>query len=83
MKLKVDRTVGTLFGSSINALCRDILRYFKINDASLHIEDAGAYDFVIAARVEACVRQVMRIDTPLDIFCTESEDGRTAFSQSV
>ncbi|HUK99483.1 MAG TPA: aldolase/citrate lyase family protein [Nitrospirota bacterium] len=64
IKLKIDSKVGTLYGSTIDTLCRDVLRHFKIKNTSLYIEDAGAYDFVIAARVEACIRQVVEKGTP-------------------
>ena len=67
-RLQIDSKVGILYGSTIEQLCRDILRYFGIQNASVKIEDTGAYDFVIAARLEAgtvCIQ-----DTFLTLFKT-------------
>lgn len=61
--LSLESKVGSLYGVKIEALCRDILAHFRIENASMIVEDFGAYDFVIAARVEACVRQLIRIET--------------------
>ena len=60
--LRIDSRVGSLYGAGIEALCRDILGHFNIDHASMVVEDSGAFDFVIAARVEACVRQLIQTD---------------------
>ena len=57
--LQIDSKVGSLYGTRIEALCREILKHFGIEHASIRIEDTGALDFVIAARIEACVRQLV------------------------
>ena len=62
IKLQVNSKVGVYYGGSIEKLCKDVLRHFGIQNASVAIEDAGAYDFVIAARLEACVRQLKKVD---------------------
>ena len=50
--------VGTLYGDSIISLAKKILDYFDIKNAKLRIEDSGALDFVLAARLEASIRQI-------------------------
>jgi citrate lyase subunit beta/citryl-CoA lyase len=45
-------------------LCTDILRFFGINNALLAVDDSGALPFVISARVESAVKQL--IDTELN-----------------
>jgi len=62
IKLRIDSKVGALYGGNIEKLCRDVLCHFGIKNASVTIEDTGAYDFVIAARLEACVRQLKEVD---------------------
>ncbi|MGB9082657.1 MAG: aldolase/citrate lyase family protein [Desulfuromonadaceae bacterium] len=62
IKLSLDSKVGSLYGDRIESLCRDMLRHFGIEHATIMVEDSGAYDFVISARVEACVRQLARVD---------------------
>lgn len=53
-----------LFGAQVEKLLREILEHFGIKDAALEVDDADAYEFVIAARVEACVRQLMTVESP-------------------
>lgn len=62
--LTLDSKVGTLYGENIEELCLSVLRHFRVEHAVLVIEDTGAYDFVIAARLEACVRQLLPVDVP-------------------
>jgi citrate lyase subunit beta/citryl-CoA lyase len=56
--LRLESRVRALYGGKIEKLCREILEHFGIGNASLDVEDYGAFDFVIAARVEACVRRL-------------------------
>jgi citrate lyase subunit beta / citryl-CoA lyase len=56
--------VKTLYGESIKKLTVEILRFFGIKDALVNINDTGALPFVIAARIESAIRQL--IDTDLE-----------------
>jgi citrate lyase subunit beta/citryl-CoA lyase len=56
--------VKALYGQSIIQQVNEILNFFGIRDANVHINDSGALPFVIAARIEAAVRQL--IDTDLE-----------------
>jgi citrate lyase subunit beta/citryl-CoA lyase len=56
--------VKTLYGESIKTLIFKILDFFGIQNASVKINDSGALPFVIAARLESAVRQL--IDTNLE-----------------
>jgi len=58
LKSKVD----SLYGDSIKNLCSNGLKFFNIEHANLTVEDSGALDFVIAARLEACVKQAFETD---------------------
>jgi citrate lyase subunit beta/citryl-CoA lyase len=49
------------FGDSIMALTKAELSFFGIENAVIRIEDRGSLDYVIAARIEAAVKQL--IDT--------------------
>ena len=51
--------VHALYGESIQTLCKTILQFFEIEHAHLVIEDKGALPFVIAARIEAAVHQLV------------------------
>jgi len=50
--------VQTLYGESIKDLCRDIFKFFNIRNAVVKINDSGALSFVIAARIEAAVKNL-------------------------
>ena len=60
----VKSRVKSLYGDSIAGLCNKILYFFGIEHARVEVEDAGALEAVIAARVEAAVK--MCIDTKKD-----------------
>ncbi len=55
--LEIKSKVKTLFGKSIEKLSREILNHFNIKNARLMIEDAGALDLVLAARIEAAIKK--------------------------
>ena len=56
--------VKTLYGDSITEQCADILKFFKIRNVMVSVNDSGALPFVIAARLEAAVKKL--IDTNLE-----------------
>src|SRR4030042_1894820 len=51
--------VKTLYGESIANQCNEILKFFKIRNARLRINDSGALPFVISARLEAAIRKLI------------------------
>lgn len=61
LQIEVKSKVQALYGKTISKLAREILSFFDIKDAILLIEDSGALDFVLAARIEAAIKKV--IDT--------------------
>jgi citrate lyase subunit beta / citryl-CoA lyase len=54
--------VQVLYGESIKHLIKEILVFFGIKHASVTISDSGALPFVIAARMEAAVKQLIKTD---------------------
>jgi citrate lyase subunit beta/citryl-CoA lyase len=54
--------VEKLYGNSINNLIVDILDFFDVKNCNMKIEDKGALDFIIAARTEAAIKQVIETD---------------------
>lgn len=50
--------VASLYGSAIRKRCLEILSFFDIKHANVNIEDSGALDFIIAARLEAAIKEV-------------------------
>ncbi len=62
IQLSLKSKVKSLYGESIVALCTDILKFFEVQHATVTIEDKGALPFVIAARMEAAIKRVVRTE---------------------
>ena len=58
-KLAIELTskVEALYGDALRGLARRVLDTYGITSGSLQIEDTGALDFVLAARIEACIKK--------------------------
>jgi len=54
--------VSVMYGEQNEKLCRDILAFFGIENAELKLEDKGALPLVIAARIEAAVKELIDTD---------------------
>ncbi|MEO9476223.1 MAG: aldolase/citrate lyase family protein [Cyclobacteriaceae bacterium] len=52
--------VRALYGDSIRELCMDVMQCFSIENAKIQILDRGALTYVISARLEAAVKQLIR-----------------------
>ena len=62
IKIDLQSKVKSLYGESIVALSKEVLKFFGIDHAALKIEDKGALPFVLAARLEAVIKKVIIID---------------------
>lgn len=62
IKLTLKSKVKSLFGRQIEELVLDIFRHFEISNVEIFIEDSGALPYVIAARVEAAIKQLIKTD---------------------
>ena len=49
-----------LYGESIKNLITEVLDFFGIKNAHVKINDSGALPFVISARLESAVKQLIR-----------------------
>jgi len=62
IQLELKSKVKALFGAKIESLCLTVLHHFDIENANIYIEDSGALDHVLAARVEAAIRKQVETD---------------------
>jgi citrate lyase subunit beta/citryl-CoA lyase len=83
LQVDVISKVEALYGESIRAQAMDILNFYGIKHASVGLEDAGALPFVIAARMEAAIRKLLRTGKeylpkmiPENIYQTEKDRNR-------
>jgi len=62
VSINLKSKVSSLYGESIQELCRNILVFFGIEHATLELDDRGALPFTIAARLEAAIRKHVTTD---------------------
>lgn len=62
VELELQSKVESMFGSEIRALVYEILAFFGISHARILVEDSGALNPVIAARVEAAIKQIIPVE---------------------
>jgi citrate lyase subunit beta/citryl-CoA lyase len=59
IKIEIKSKVSSMYGESIKKQIEEICRFFRIRNAEIYFEDAGALPFVIAARLESAIKRVM------------------------
>jgi citrate lyase subunit beta / citryl-CoA lyase len=60
--IELESKVKALFGESIKNLAISVLRSFDIKNVRVRIDDSGALPFVISARLEAALKQLISTD---------------------
>jgi citrate lyase subunit beta / citryl-CoA lyase len=79
--IEIDLTskVKVLYGESIKNLIEEILAFFNVRHAFVKIVDSGALPFVIAARMESAIKQLISTDLEyLPEFLTENTYSTTS-----
>ncbi len=61
-QIRLESKVKALFGDIIIKDTESILDFFNIEHCSLHIEDSGSLPFVLAARLEAAIKALVKSD---------------------
>lgn len=62
IEIILESKVQLMFGKSILQITNEILAFFEIKNTKVTIEDTGALLFVIAARLEATIKQLIKTD---------------------
>ena len=62
IEIDLKSKVKALFGDSIIALINNELKFFGIENAKVSMVDKGALDFVLAARIEAAIKNLIDTD---------------------
>lgn len=81
IQIELISKVKALYGKSIIKLAEQITLYFDIENAKLIIEDSGAVEFVLAARIEAAIKQV--IDTDKEFLLPLLADNENSTSKDL
>lgn len=59
--IQLQSDVKTLFGDAIEATVREVLNQFQVTDALVDVNDKGALDFAIRARMECAICRAAEI----------------------
>ncbi|MBC8319582.1 MAG: citrate lyase ACP [Bacteroidetes bacterium] len=62
LQIELTSRVKAFYGNSIIKLANEMLSFFDIKNAKLTIEDSGAVEFVLAARIEASIKKVIETE---------------------
>ena len=62
LEIRVESHVQSMYGDAIKALAQKVFHHFGIETGKVLIEDSGALDFVLAARIEACIKKAFDSD---------------------
>ena len=74
LEIEINSKVNALYGDSIRELALKILNHYSVTNAKVMIEDSGAIDCVIAARMEAVIKLLIETDkTFLTDFLQENQ----------
>ncbi|HPY80488.1 MAG TPA: aldolase/citrate lyase family protein [Bacteroidales bacterium] len=83
IEISITSKVKALFGKQIEKEVLDILSFFNVKGAKVTVEDSGATALVIAARMEACIKKLIKTDKeyllpflPQNQYHTEKERHR-------
>jgi len=81
VQIIINSKVQALYGKSIKKLSQKVLSFFNIENAILTIDDTGALDFVLAARIEAAVKKVVDTDKEFLLPMLEGNEKSTKKDQ--
>ena len=62
IQINLKSKVDVMFGRSNRELIKEVLAFFEIEHATIDMVDTGALPFVIAARIEACIKELKATD---------------------
>ena len=74
INIELKSKVDGLYGDSIRELCLKEIEFFGIKHADIQIQDTGALDFTIAARIESAVK--LAIDTDKEFLIDILEENK-------
>ncbi|MCX6286478.1 MAG: aldolase/citrate lyase family protein [Bacteroidetes bacterium] len=77
INLQLESKVGVMFGESIRKLALEIMKFFGVEHANLKIEDLGALPLVLASRIEAAVKRLVKTDKEFLLPILESNKYNT------
>ncbi len=77
LMVQLESKVAVMYGERIREQILEILSFFEIQHAKVLVEDSGALPLVMAARMEAAIKQVIRTDKEYLLPMLESNQYQT------
>lgn len=77
--VEINSKVKALYGNAIKKLAQNVISHFGINNARILINDTGAVDFVLAARIEAAIKSIY--ETKKDFLIPQLESNLNTTSK--
>ena len=62
LDIQLTSKVKSLYGNSIIALTNEIFNFFEVENARIKINDSGALPYVISARIESAIKQLINTE---------------------
>lgn len=81
IQIDLQSKVKSLYGDSIVLLCKDVLKFFNLEHVVVKIEDKGALPFVLAARLEAAIKQLIKTDKEFLLEMLPENNNTSSFNQ--
>lgn len=86
LDIEINSSVQQLYGNTIKNLAHQVFGLFGLTSGRVLIEDTGALDFVLAARIEACITQAIEtkksfLGEMLQENCYSSQKNRMRLSR--
>lgn len=79
--LEIKSKVMPMYGESIKKLINDMLDFYEIDHINLELEDKGAVDFVLAARLEAAIKKLIETNKNFLLPIIEENTSKTTKEQ--
>ncbi len=64
VKIELESSVKEIYGDDIIKLIQNIIKKMDLQDVYLKVQDKGALDFVIEARVQAAILRACEVSKP-------------------
>jgi citrate lyase subunit beta/citryl-CoA lyase len=81
IEIDLSSKVISLYGNSIRKLMGEMLVYFGIKNARVRLEDRGALPFVLMARLEAAVKQLVKTEKVFLPKNNRNQQDKSAFEK--
>ena len=77
LDIQINSKVKSMFGTSIRILIKEVLSFYAIENAKVVLNDSGAIEPVICARLEAAIKKLIPVEKEFLLPLLEENTGAT------